>query len=97
MSSFLKLWESMNSPNTNTIDQAAEVIRTGIGFNENFWDEFKMLLNNSKGLSELFDVPADKISTWRSKIDAKLNEVQKSDQTQEINKNNKLIKTGISS
>lgn len=95
MSSFLKLWESMNSQPTNTVDQAAEVIRTGIGFRENFWDEFKLLLNNSKGLSELLDIPIDKISTWQEKINSKLDEIQNTDKNSDVNKNRRLIKTGV--
>lgn len=97
MSSFLKLWESINSQNTKSTDQAAAVIRSGVGLNENFWKEFILLMNNSKGLSELLDVPLDKVSTWHQRILSKMQEVEAEDTNTEVNKNKKLIKTGKAS
>lgn len=76
MSSFLKLWESMMSQETVGVDQAAEVIKTGMGFDQKFWSNFILLLNNSQGLAELLGVSEDNISTWYEKINSKIAEVQ---------------------
>lgn len=93
MTSFQKLWEAINE-SPPPVDQAQEVIRSGIGIRENFWQDFILLLNNSKGLSDLLDVPVEKISTWNAKITAKLQEVDNADTSIQVKKNKKLIKTG---
>jgi hypothetical protein len=41
-------------------DKAMSAIRTGNGISDTFWDNFLQVINNSDGLSELLDVPAEK-------------------------------------
>jgi hypothetical protein len=76
-------------------DAALSAIRTGIGVDEDFWESFKLVINNADGLASLLDVPADKISTWRDRVDRALEEVQKSDSAEDVSKNKKMIKTGL--
>lgn len=96
---FHRLWENMNigeEPKQEVDDSIISIIKTGIGVNETFWDDFISVLNNSEGLSALFDVPVEKISTWRKKIKAGIKAVEDKDGKLEINKNKKMIKTGES-
>ena len=96
---FQRLWENMKlgqekeQPNE---DKAMSAIRTGLGLREDFWEDFNLLVNNSDGLSALLDIPVEKISTWRKKVNDVLEKVRDADGNEDVGKNKKLIKTGIS-
>ena len=97
---FQRLWENMHlgkEPEQPVDDAVQSVIRTGIGISETFWDDFMSVMNNSEGLAMLLDVPEDQISTWRPRIEKALAAVQSSDQTGDVKKNKKLMKTGLQS
>lgn len=97
MSSFQKLWENIQQAKEKSPhdDRAMSAIRTGIGVDENFWDHFLQVINNSEGLSELLEVPVTKISTWHEKIRHNLERVKKADAVPETGDNGKLLKTGL--
>lgn len=96
MSSFQKLWENIQSqqemPND---DRAMSAIRTGLGVNDSFWDDFLKVINNSEGLSELLEIPVTKISKWHANVKNVLEKVRSSDGTPSQKKNKKLLKTGL--
>ena len=95
---FLKLWENMNSSKgeqpTEVSPDAISAIRTGIGVNETFWNDFIDVLNNSEGLSALLDIDIDEIITWRKKIEDALAVVQEDDGESDLGKNKKILRTG---
>lgn len=98
MSSFQRLWENIQAAKDVEPphdDKAVEAIRTGIGIDAEFWDHFLSLLNNSEGLSKLLDIPVEKISSWRGKVQKCLSHVQDLDSEPEQKKNGKLLKTGL--
>jgi hypothetical protein len=95
---FQRLWENMNLSKEKEQpleDQAMAVIRSGLNLNDNFWKEFMLVINNSDGISQLLDVPVEKIMTWRKNIEKGLDQIEKKDQHGEVQKNKKLMKTGI--
>lgn len=97
MSSFQKLWETMQAAKEPALpqdDKAMSSIRTGIGVRENFWEDFLLVINNSEGLSQLLDIPETKISSWHEKINHALEKVKKADQIPDVKDHGKLIKTG---
>ena len=67
------------------------IISKGLNLNSNFWEDFLRLINNSGEISELLDVPKNKVSTWNSKVNKALTEYQKS---KNVNKKSRIIKTG---
>jgi hypothetical protein len=69
------------------------IIETGKNINENFWDDFLLVLNNSSGLSALLGVPKSKVSTWSKKIKEALKESE--EKKTNLSKKNKIIKTGF--
>jgi len=92
MVSFCTLWENMenNSISKNDIsDKAISVVKTGLQVDENFWENFLRVMNNSSGLSELLDVPSEKITKWHSRIKDALKEIN--DEIDDVGKNKKLI------
>jgi len=95
---FQRLWESIELAKEKkqpVENKATSAIRTGIGIDENFWDNFLLLLNNAEGLGELLDVDADVIGTWANKINNARKQVSDSDDQEDVKKNKKLIKTSI--
>ncbi len=48
--------------------QALEAIRNGMNLDENFWQNFISVLNNTEALSNLLGVPAIKMNKWRGRI-----------------------------
>jgi hypothetical protein len=98
MNSFQRLWENMQAAKNEEAvqdDRAMSAIRTGIGVRDEFWDDFLAVLNNSQDLSELLDIPVEKISSWRGKIQNALEKVRDADSDPEQKKNGKLMKTGL--
>lgn len=83
------LWEqidkekSINSPlmNSGEDSKAIIVVRAGNELHEKgkrtFWDEFMSLCNNADGLSQLLDVPVDKIKNWPEKIKDNLDKLER--------------------
>lgn len=60
------------------------VIRTGNSLRSksdcgNFWNDFISIINDSDGLSELLDVPAEKIGGWAARIQEILDEISDKD------------------
>jgi|LakMenEpi03Aug12_release.lakeMendotaPanAssembly.Ray.scaffolds.fasta_scaffold01099_36 hypothetical protein len=99
---FQRLWENIKNnhrygeevDDQEIDDQSISAIKTGIGINDTFWDDFIQLLNNSEGLSSLLDISINDITSWRKKIESALKKVQLEDGEVETKKNKKLIKTG---
>jgi hypothetical protein len=79
----------------NSKNKKTSIISKGIKINNNFWNEFQSLLNNSDELSILLNIPKSKIITWKSKIQDGLNDYKR--EQEEINKKKRIIKTGKSS
>jgi len=69
------------------------VILTGLNVDENFWNNFLLVINNSQGLSDLLGVSKNKISTWNKKIRDALKEHENRDQ--KVLRNKKIIRTGL--
>ena len=93
--SFQSLWENMKLSKEKEPpieDSALTVIRSGNNLDEDFWTNLKLVMNNSEGLSKLLDVPVEKISTWREKIERAMKKVKEQDGETKINKNKKLLK-----
>ena len=87
MVSFCTLWENMenNSISKNDIsDKAISVVKTGLQVDEYFWENFLRVMNNSSGLSELLDVPSEKIAKWHSRIKDALKEINDDYRTERI-------------
>lgn len=62
-----KLWERVNYNENN--DRVNAVVVAGSNLSDDFWESFISLCNNNAdGLSEILNVPKDKIGTWGSKI-----------------------------
>ena len=75
---------------------AMRVVRTGMNFDGDFWDNFKSICGDADGLSDLLDVPHHKITSWAAKIDELKEKVEKTDGGDE-DKNKKkkeLVPTG---
>lgn len=71
------------------------VIRTGLGFDGDFWESFKSICNDSDGLADLLEVPKEKITAWASKIDELVEKVEKADSEEEGSKDkSEMMPTG---
>jgi hypothetical protein len=99
MSSFQRLWESMQADKAKEKsphdDKAMSAIRTGIGVREDFWDDFLKVINNSDGLSALLGVPTTKISEWHSRVKHNLEKVRQADNVPDSKDSGTLLKTGM--
>jgi len=71
----------------------SNIIITGLNVDENFWNNFLLVLNNGQGLSDLLGVPKSKILTWNKKIKEALNDHEHRDQ--KVLRNKKVIRTGL--
>ena len=98
MSSFQRLWENIQAQKQKSPhdDRAMSAIRTGIGVNETFWEDFLQVINNSDGLSELLGVPVTKVAEWHDKVRHTLDRVKEADNIPDPKDNGKLLKTGQS-
>jgi hypothetical protein len=95
MISFQKIWENIQSSKEKSLDsKEMSAIRTGLGIDANFWDNFLLVINNSEGLSELLDVPEMKILNWGQKIKQVLDQVKDVDGSPVVHDKQKLLKTG---
>lgn len=98
MVSFQRLWESMESSRKgghHLDDKAMEAIRNGINVQEDFWDNFLLVINNSGALSVLLDIPVSKISGWHQKVKETLERVKEADSVPEPKDKGKMLKTGM--
>ncbi len=89
MISFAQLWEvienekSQSSPlmNSGEADENLAVIQTGQQLHKenqiSFWDEFISLCSDTDGLSQLFGVSKEKISSWPARIREALTKLEK--------------------
>jgi hypothetical protein len=72
MSNFSYLFENMDRSRRlekeNEDKQAMEAIANGMNIDENFWQNFMMVLNNTEALSSLLGIPAIKLNKWRSRV-----------------------------
>ncbi len=77
--------------------KSLNLIRSGNNLRKNecgnFWDDFANLCGNSDAMSELLEIPKDKISGWTGKIN-KLRETVNTEDSNKTNKKNKIIKNG---
>lgn len=90
MVSFCSILESMSKRHSE-VDRAVSAIETGIGIDEEFWDKFLRLLNNSDSLSELLDVPTTTISKWHDRIKSAMEKREAGKAEKPTGKNKKLI------
>lgn len=72
------------------------IIETGYNVCDSFWEDFLLVLNNSRGLSNLLGVSRGKVSTWNKKINEALKDYKNRKTDLKVNKKNKIIKTGRS-
>jgi hypothetical protein len=101
MLSFQKMIEIMNedslleSEDSRNDEKCIAAIRAGLKIDEEFWDEFLRLCNNTEVLSHLFEIPKERMSKWPSRVRKYLELTKKIDgDEQAMNKKAKLISTG---
>jgi hypothetical protein len=71
--SFVKVIELMENSSllddeSRSEEKCIAALRTGLNIDANFWEGFLRLCNNSDTLSELLDIPKDRISKWSQRI-----------------------------
>lgn len=93
--SFQKLWEIMENNKIHCENNELKSIRNGIGIKKEFWNDFLLLLNDTESVSDLLDVPLEKVSTWRDKINKAINKVEEEDKTLVAKERKKMLKTGL--
>jgi hypothetical protein len=94
MLNFYQLHEKLLNESLDSDDELLDIIQAGYNLDENFWNNFLSMLNNSSGLSQLLDLPTYKISSWRGKITKALEKFKKIRNNEEKNKKNKILRTG---
>lgn len=104
---FYKLCEQMSGdqPKTPLIDSGLEtksmdVVRNGMqlrtGDCNDFWDDFISLCSNAEALSELLEVPTEKISKWATKIQDTITKIKNYDKNDTKLDQKKIMPTGNS-
>ena len=74
---------------------AMRVVRTGMNFEGDFWEDFKSICSDSDGLSDLLEIPHHKITSWAAKIDELKSKVEQADGgDKEKKKKQELVPTG---
>lgn len=78
--------------------KAIRVVRTGASLRNNkdcgsFWDDFISVCNDAEGLSELLDVPPEKIGNWASRVKEMLEKVDSADDQEAGGKKAKVVPT----
>lgn len=91
----MKSFQSFLKENEDTGSGAIKAVRNGIGIRDSFWDDFILLLNNPEAVSELFNVPVEKIGTWHEKIKSVLSKVQEDDNEMIPKDKKSILKTGL--
>jgi len=76
--------------------QAMEAIRNGLNLRKpdcgDFWEDFITVSGNADAMSELLEVPREKVTNWASKITELVDKV-KEDEDQDGNKKKGIIPT----
>jgi|LakMenE01Jun11ns_1017448.scaffolds.fasta_scaffold9894265_2 hypothetical protein len=72
------------------------IIETGYNISDSFWEDFLLVLNNGRGLSDLLGVSRSKVSTWNKKINEAIKDHKNKKTELKVNKKQKIIKTGRS-
>jgi hypothetical protein len=70
---------AMEQDQQSAPDASLDAVRAGMNIRPDFWDDFIRLTGNAEALSELLDVPRDKIAGWAAKITQSLELVQQAD------------------
>lgn len=101
MLSFQKMIEIMNedsfleSEDSRNEEKCIAAIRSGLKIDEEFWDEFLRVCNNTEVLSKLFEIPKERIAKWPSRIRKYLELTKRIDSDEQaMSKKAKLISTG---
>jgi len=79
--------------------QSMEAIRSGVHLRKegcgDFWDDFITICGNADAMSELLEVPREKITGWSGKIRELLDKVEKKDgEQQHVSNKSNVISTG---
>lgn len=71
-------------------------VRTGLNINEEFWDQFIQVCNNTDDLAELLGVSPTAISTWATKVKEAVDKVKQADSQGKSDEKvkNKVMDTG---
>lgn len=67
-----------------------KIVRKGLNMDDNFWDNFIRICNDSNAFSKLLNVPKEKIVSWAEIIKNQIKEIKRKDQ-HTIKPNKKLI------
>jgi hypothetical protein len=99
MRSFLEIWNNIEEQAQGDDEQyALRVIRKGLTFAKpgckDFWESFKELCNDSKGLHTLLGVDPTIISRWAQNIEMYLNKIRMEDSGAVGEKKKTVIPTG---
>lgn len=92
MTSFQKLWENMRGREEDS--KAMSAIRTGLNTDEEFWDKFLLVINNSDSVAALLDISRDKVAGWHARIRENLAKVREADDVPDPKKRGKLLHAG---
>jgi hypothetical protein len=96
MSNFGYLFENMDRSRKFDQEyqdsQAMEAISNGMNVDENFWQNFIALLNNTEALSALLGTPSIKMNKWRGRIQKYLRKyLEESGEETDLKKKRKLV------
>ena len=99
MQSFLEVWNNIHEQNKTDDEQyAMGVIRKGLTFAKpgckDFWESFKELCNDSKGLHALLGIDPTVISQWSQNIEMYLSKIRAEDSGAMGEKKSSIIPTG---
>lgn len=90
-SEYMDSAKSLFGDNKDT--QAKAVIRSGINLRPDFWDDFMSITNDAEGVSQLLDVPKEKVANWASLIKDALEDVDETD-SEEKGGRSEILGTG---
>lgn len=96
MPSFHQLWEIIDGPplmDSGNETQAMAAIRNGLQRGETFWDDFITVCGNAEALSELLDVPKEKVTGWASKIKETISKVKRADDHDDVSDKTEMLPT----
>ena len=89
--SFFQLWDNM-SLKEDVETPAMRAIKAGFNIEDNFWDNFIAICNNTDALADLLDVSPEQIIGWSNKIKSTIDLVDKHKSSDDVK--TKLIDTG---
>lgn len=96
MSSFATIMESLRlarDEKRHRESLAARIIKKGNEINENFWEDFLILLEDPEALSVLLHVSESKVASWYSKIRSELNKGTEDSYEIQMPSKRRIIKT----